>query len=70
MNSFNRTSMEQKQYIAEYVLQFLGTFNRTSMEQKHWTRSATRQNHQLLIEPVWNRNRGVMVQGKAETIIF
>ena len=54
--SFNRTSMESKQILANTNRLGGLTFNRTSMESKQSEVGTFRRILRLLIEPVWNRN--------------
>ena len=67
--TFNRTSMESK-LIYSLGNGILRTFNRTSMESKLFFTSFLCFKNTLLIEPVWNRNLGVVEQMGYEALAF
>ena len=53
-HTFNRTSVELKQYYFISINDFKFTFNRTSVELKPVQMQSTASGVKLLIEPVWN----------------
>ena len=68
--AFNRTSMESKHKFNASSFSRTLSFNRTSMESKQRIESAVRYESELLIEPVWNRNRGSPMVGLRKKWVF
>ncbi len=61
--TFNRTSMESKLRAFPTSGSRVTAFNRTSMESKLRIERCATMVGELLIEPVWNRNHGTILQG-------
>ena len=57
LNAFNRTNLESKRMLATPYLSYCTTFNRTNLESKRSCHHRVLYHLELLIAPIWNRNR-------------